>query len=61
MQGLPPNLFQMLAFLDHADVVLVDFPLWSGRLANILLGRWIGKNIGGYQVEYKEFDPKSTN
>ncbi|KAF5388770.1 hypothetical protein D9757_005630 [Collybiopsis confluens] len=59
MQGKAPNLFQMLAFLDHADVVLVDFPLWTGRLANILLGRWLGRGLGGYQVEYKEFSEKS--
>ncbi|KAJ7575811.1 hypothetical protein C8J56DRAFT_974663 [Mycena floridula] len=58
MQGLKPNLFQMLAFLDHADVVLVDFPLWSGRLANVFLGRWIGRGLGGYDVEYKVFDGK---
>ncbi|KIK68942.1 hypothetical protein GYMLUDRAFT_34965 [Collybiopsis luxurians FD-317 M1] len=59
MQGKTPNLFQMLAFLDHADVVLVDFPLWTGRLANIVLGRWLGRGLGGYQVEYREFGEKS--
>jgi len=59
MQGKSPNLFQMLAFLDHADVVLVDFPLWTGRLANIVLGRWIGRGLGGLEVEYKEFSEKS--
>ncbi|KAF9030095.1 hypothetical protein BDZ89DRAFT_985623 [Hymenopellis radicata] len=58
MQGLAPNLFQMLAFMDHADVVLVDFPLWTGRLANLVIGRWIGRGIGGYDVEYKVFDEK---
>jgi len=60
MQGLSPNLFQMLAFLDHADVVLVDFPFWSGRLANLVLGRWIGRKLGGYDVEYKAFDQKAS-
>ncbi|KAF9268757.1 hypothetical protein L218DRAFT_970031 [Marasmius fiardii PR-910] len=55
MQGQSPNLFQMLAFMDHADVVLVDFPLWTGRLANVVLGRWIGRGLGGYGIEYKEF------
>ncbi|KAK1225299.1 hypothetical protein PQX77_011818 [Marasmius sp. AFHP31] len=59
MQGHSPNPFQMLAFLDHADVVLVDFPLWSGRLANIVLGRWIGRRLLGYDVEYKEFSVHS--
>lgn len=58
MQGKAPNPFQMLSFLDHADVVLV-FPLWTGRLANIILGRWLGRSLGGYQVEYKEFSEKS--
>lgn len=55
MQGRAPNLFQMLAFLDHADVVLVDFPFGMGKLANVVLGRWIGRKIGGYEVEYKIF------
>ncbi|KAJ3934849.1 MAG: hypothetical protein NXY57DRAFT_603618 [Lentinula lateritia] len=60
MQNHSPSPFQMLAFLDHADVVLVDFPLWTGRLANIVLGRWLGRGLGGYQVEYKEFDEKTA-
>jgi len=59
MQGHAPNLFQMLAFLDSADVVLVDFPLWTGRLANVVLGRWIGRGFAGYKVEYKEFSEDS--
>ncbi|KAE9383493.1 hypothetical protein BT96DRAFT_1009108 [Gymnopus androsaceus JB14] len=59
MQGKSPKLLQMLAFLDHADVVLADFPLWTGRLANIVLGRWIGRGLGGLEVEYKEFSEKS--
>ncbi|KAF9030100.1 hypothetical protein BDZ89DRAFT_1038109 [Hymenopellis radicata] len=58
ISGLAPNLFQMLAFMDYADVVLVDFPLWTGRLANLVIGRWIGRGIGGYDVEYKVFDEK---
>ncbi|KAK0211262.1 hypothetical protein DFS33DRAFT_1298434 [Desarmillaria ectypa] len=59
-QGLKPSIFQMLAFMDHADVVLVDFPFQSGRLANLVLGRWIGRYIGGYDVEYKIFSEKAT-
>lgn len=56
MQGLAPSPFQMLAFLDAADVVLVDFPLGTGRLANVVIGRWIGRWLGGYEVEYKVFE-----
>ncbi|ESK93655.1 hypothetical protein Moror_1472 [Moniliophthora roreri MCA 2997] len=59
MRGESPNPLQMFAFLDHADVVLADFPLQTGRLANIILGRWIGRGLAGYQVEYKEFSEDS--
>ncbi|KAK7045700.1 hypothetical protein VNI00_007533 [Paramarasmius palmivorus] len=59
MRGEAPNILQMLAFLDHAEVVLADFPLGTGRLANIVLGRWIGRGLAGYQVEYKEFSEDS--
>ncbi|TFK99559.1 hypothetical protein BDV98DRAFT_551387 [Pterulicium gracile] len=55
MQNLAPNVFQMLKFMDSADVVLMDFPFSSGRVANVLLGRWIGGYLGGYEAEYKEF------
>lgn len=54
MQGLSPNPLQMLAFMDGADVVLV-FPLNIGRLLNVVLGRWFGRWLAGYQTEYKEF------
>jgi len=54
MQGLSPNPLQMLAFMDSADVVLV-FPLNLGRLLNVVLGRWVGNWIAGYQTDYKEF------
>jgi hypothetical protein len=60
MQGLSPNIFQMLAFLDHADVVLADFPLGAGRLANVILGRWLGTKLAGYEVEYKIFDTRAS-
>jgi quercetin dioxygenase-like cupin family protein len=56
LQNLSPNIFQMLKFMDSADVVLMDFPLGTGRLANVVLGRWIGGWLGGYKAEYKEFD-----
>ncbi|KAH8831018.1 hypothetical protein DL96DRAFT_1523874 [Flagelloscypha sp. PMI_526] len=55
MQGIAPNLFQMLAYMDSADVVLTDFPLSTGRLANVLLGRWVGMYLAGYRTQYKEF------
>jgi mannose-6-phosphate isomerase-like protein (cupin superfamily) len=59
MQGQKPSLFQMLAFLDNADVVLSDFPLGTGRIANVVLGRWLGRGLLGYKVEYKEFNSES--
>jgi hypothetical protein len=58
-QNTAPSLFQMLAFLDHADVVIADFPLGLGYAANILLGRCVGKYLLGYETDYKTFSTQS--
>jgi hypothetical protein len=70
MAGKPPNPFQMLRFLDDADVILVPpvpfAGLWRafgllwplGRSINLLFGRIIGGWLLGYPTRYKEFDDK---
>lgn len=35
-----PNPLQMLRFLDHADVILVDIPFGLGHWANIIIGEY---------------------
>ncbi|GAA5886739.1 hypothetical protein JCM6882_005873 [Rhodosporidiobolus microsporus] len=51
-----PSLFQMLLFLDEADVVLSDPPFGLGRVLNVILGRWVGGYLLGYKTRYAEFD-----
>ncbi|SNX85911.1 uncharacterized protein MEPE_04620 [Melanopsichium pennsylvanicum] len=68
MQGKSANPFQMLRFLDDADVILVPtIPflgffkavglLWPiGRIINIVFGRILGGWVLGYPTRYKQFD-----
>ncbi|GAA5825277.1 hypothetical protein JCM11251_006915 [Rhodosporidiobolus azoricus] len=59
MAGQSPSLFQMLHFLDDADVVLADPPFGLGRVLNVVLGRWLGSLLG-YKTRYAEFDQKKS-
>lgn len=38
LQGKKPNFFQAMAYMYDADVIIQDFPLNSGRVANLVLG-----------------------
>ena len=55
MAGKSPNPFQMLRFLDDADVVLADIPLGLGRFFNLLIGRIIGGWLMSIPARYKVF------
>ena len=35
-----------------ADVILQDFPLYSGKLANYVGGLAVGKYLAGYETEH---------
>lgn len=59
-QNLSPSIFQMLAFMDAADVVLADVPLGLGRVVGVVGGRWIGRYLLGYEPSYKIFDEGVT-
>ncbi|KDQ22097.1 hypothetical protein PLEOSDRAFT_171576 [Pleurotus ostreatus PC15] len=59
-QGQSPSIFQMLAFMDSADVVLADIPFGLGRLVNVVVGRWIGRYLLGYQPSYKIYNEGVT-
>ncbi|KAL0960478.1 hypothetical protein HGRIS_005520 [Hohenbuehelia grisea] len=54
-QGMQPSPFQMLAFMDSSEVALADIPFGLGPWANLILGRWIGKYLLGYEVDYKVY------
>ncbi|KAF4564085.1 Cupin 2 conserved barrel domain-containing protein [Pleurotus pulmonarius] len=55
-----PSIFQMLAFMDSADVVLADIPFGLGKLMNVVVGRWIGRYLLGYQPSYKIYNEGVT-
>ncbi|KAF4581812.1 hypothetical protein EYR40_002830 [Pleurotus pulmonarius] len=59
-QGQAPSIFQMLAFMDSADVVLADIPFGLGKLMNVVVGRWIGRYLLGYQPSYKIYNEGVT-
>lgn len=40
-QNQSPSIFQMLAFMDSADVVLADIPFGLGKLMNVIVGELI--------------------
>ena len=42
LQGRTPNLFHALAYMYDADVIIQDFPVNSGKLANYIGGKPIG-------------------
>jgi len=58
-EGKAPNMFQMLRYLDHADVILADVPFGLGRVLNFVVGRVMGGWLAGYATSYPIFSPKS--
>lgn len=55
MQGKSPNPFQMIRFLDDADVILADIPFGLGGIFNKIIGKWIGGYLLGFPTRYKAF------
>lgn len=56
LQDKPVPLFLALAHMYDADVILQDFPLNSGKLANWIGGLVIGKYLAGYQTQHPEYE-----
>ncbi len=52
-QGQAPSIFQMLAFMDSADVVLADIPFGLGKLMNVVVGACLSQRA----VLLNELDP----
>ncbi|CEH13900.1 RmlC-like jelly roll fold [Ceraceosorus bombacis] len=55
LAGRPPNPFQMLRLLDHADVILAGIPVTISNWINIIFGRWIGGYLLRLPTSFKEF------
>ena len=52
LQGQTPNMLHAMAYMYDSDVIIQDFPLQTGRAANIALGLVAGKLVGGYSTKH---------